>query len=1445
MANNYGAGVSRVLNPDGTEYVEVIWQQGKPPMDAELNLLQELGVNFTRKALLRGTPSGWYGNDTNASEVYSTNSTWSNWFQFGKQRAGEQKAVVWAAVNGWLVPVTGTRTGTPPGSPNDTDTWNKIALDPPPANAGDFRIDYVFLEVWQARIPPNPSNLNKPSVSAVYRYGNVEGGQSFLPDDLVDPALGFETTQRVQLQYRIRVVKGLVGFTSYPDGFDPATVKGQGAAAVPTSFMFQNMRQVLGDPGLWRAGDGVANTLGTVDGYVYAIPIAAIFRRNSIFWTGDPSQNLNGGFNRNPTAVDRTGVATFSTTPTLLVDLSATALTLTLVSASNIPLPLTPLSPVTIKIGDEYLTYQSITTGGVMTIIGRGQNGSRAEAHKAGVVVRAVAGRPDGLYADQVARTDILDLRHVVSQGGLEYQNLLEQNLDKLLQGHLRTNWKRSGGGPQGNFVFYEDKITNGAAALGVTKLDGPDNIRQIYSDAAVLQKVELIAKPTSGAVPIPVNDAWSLALTINQTVKVSAAGNFGSGDVLVIPAAQLKAGIPGGDADQVRWAIDEVGLYSIRIDGQTAPVDQSTYLMGIDPLPGDLVITLLAGFPTTQQRLYITANCLYGPGRGVSRRPDSLHSILAVFPSADMLLSQQTVAVNSFPLRTKNLSFWSKYQTNVVAERLPVTAESYAELGSKTVVLQPLRRIDLPDQSITMDGQLANKGTFITTNVGVTSIVGNFMQDAGLNATPVPAGAIVEFFTGPNAGRRFAVVTAGTTGVGLTLQVPGSFPLVNDPSVNYQIHNSAGLMPTSFPDGTPGKWALTDPLGVFSGQSDPSADRKNVYITFPRSMIPGWGEYDLPLLWVDQAPFSEGINYLINVPSGATPLPASQRNYIPTSFPDGSVSYATFSTLDLNVPYTNPLPFNTAVTGSWGKKYAGMRKFTDTRGLGRQGLELPPFYGVARLWAVYEAIDYKNNDSAYGSNTRAATGSLIAAKNLLRQDCTEPLFWIEKDDDGDSTFILNAAAIDITKSPNAIANFAAGNYVVEASVYGFDRDGFDTTKEFRLVLSRDRLAGVNQANSSPRTVNLGTGVDAPELIVPSTFTNSDQILVNYSRTPYQGDAWGAQTLYQDTGYAPGPLQSGAVVALTGQFIDQNALARPNQKVLEILAEASFTTSLGTGRLGALYPDPLSPAYVGWEDKSFAWPPTSPVDPRPPILLGATEGMNENTPPGTQYMGCTDRLPLGALFRDKDFRGNLFKPGQVAGLLRHTGTYRNFFSSYAVATNTELSEVNLASSAQGGQKGDFVVHVDGNQGNYSLLTNFRVNRGGSLFMASGPTPGGEVTAVYPAELATPPGLDDTRVNVLIGRAYLVRNAPTTIGTEVSAGNELMMLIQTTARAVTKDTPTDPQEWFTALNANGFLEGNSAADLYRIEGRPLVNDFRKVSIDPSSIVLTRRTQTYLL
>src|SRR4051812_34696645 len=104
MTTNLGPGVSRVLQSAGTQYAETIWQQGKPPCDGELNLMQTLALETVQSAVLRGTPSGFLGNETNQQKAFLTNPAWSNYFKFGPQRTGETTPIMWANVNGWLIP---------------------------------------------------------------------------------------------------------------------------------------------------------------------------------------------------------------------------------------------------------------------------------------------------------------------------------------------------------------------------------------------------------------------------------------------------------------------------------------------------------------------------------------------------------------------------------------------------------------------------------------------------------------------------------------------------------------------------------------------------------------------------------------------------------------------------------------------------------------------------------------------------------------------------------------------------------------------------------------------------------------------------------------------------------------------------------------------------------------------------------------------------------------------------------------------------------------------------------------------------------------------------------------------------------------------------------------------------------------------------------------------
>jgi hypothetical protein len=1199
--------------------------------------------------------------------------------------------------------------------------------------------------------------------------------------------------------------------------------------------------------------------------------------------------------------------------------MTATSTSLTLVSATDIPLPVTPASPVLIQIGDELMTYVAIT-GNVASSLTRGVNGTKAEAHPIGATIRVVSGRPDGLFSDQIAGTDILDLRHVVNPNGFDYTTLLQQNLDKLLRGQLRANWKRSGGGPQGTFVTYQDRISASVSGLGVTKVDSPDNIRMIFSDAAVQQRVEFICTPhsTNIATPStqPVVTAWSLALgasitrqrTGNQwNTEISAPSlDADFGDRVKLTVAQFKGTVPSGDADQVRilnevsaegvggvstgntifthtGALGDVrpgdtlvvftgaaqgtyavqaatqdtctvnssipaavgvtyvvrkgrGSIEVRVDGQEGPLPPHRYkITPSNPTPTDDVTVEFAGagapFPfisSTGNNIYITAHVQYGSGRGISRRPDALHSILLSNANSDLMVQQYGVTSATLPsLRTAWAPLWSKYRNDIYKNLLPVTAEAYADLGSKTVILSPFRRVTFPNALMTQDGSAANPYlASVTTGTAATSS-GTTLTDGSKNFTAL--GVITNDILIINSGLgvgRYRVVTAGTT----TLTVDRDIPTTT--GIIYEVRHTQGLMPLNKLDGTTVKYSGgTDPLGLFSGTTEGAAATKNFYVTLPRHLVPGWGAVHAPILPnAGAAIFHPGVNFMLQAREGLnTGVTNPNHNPIFINYTSGTLSYAAMSTGNFSGPSTVPSTYNSTFTYG-GNTFAGSKFFTDQRGLGRKGIELPPFYGIARLFAVYESADYKMNGSGVNPSTRETTGT--GAKNLLRNDFTGPTFWVEIDDDGDSTFILNADALDLSKSPTPISTFESAHYVIESSVFGFDRGSFDLTKPFRLVLSRNRSV----ANSGTRASNI-VPVQGPVAIIPAPLFASDTALVNYSRTPYQGDPWGSQSSYVDSGYSPGPLTSSVAYQVASSGLNLSTLTRPNQKPLEVLASIGFMTTLGTGRISGdlVRPNDYDFRNVAYEDLAD-FPPTSGVAARPDYKVGALAGSNEaflDVEVGPDYLGCTERLPLGSLFKDKDFRGGRFSNSNRSPLTYTNGVGAGLGAASRNRTSTlEVSEVDMqTASLTPGLAGDVLVHVDGEVGNYALLTNFRTHRGGSVFVGSGPRPGGEVYATHEDITGTGRG-----TRALVGRAYLVRNAPTNVGaTEASAGDEVMLLVVTSATEV----DSSGQVAQVLIGTNGSGEGASAADLYRIEGHPLVSNHVRYDVNPSSINLPNR------
>ena len=514
MALDYGTGVSRTLSPTDRAWASVIWQKGKPPLDAELNLMSAVELERQRQYVAGVMPSGFLMDPTRASHEFQFNKLWVNHFRFGVPRnaqyaldGNETQPVVWANVNGWIIPVAGTDIDTV------ADVYNVIKLYPGPGTDG--RIDLVFLEAWATLVQPNPSTLNKPTASTIWKFGNVKHGGTNITDDLEDPVVGFETSKRVQVQYRIRLYGSGSGggagvnLAVHPDGIEDPNILGQGAAsAVVAGMQWSNMREDLGDPSLWRAGDGNPNNgLGTIDGYTYAIPIAAVFRRNnqtylSVAAAGNATQN--GATSRSP------GVSLLANPlagDVVLLQASLGALlgpddgkladydiAITNLNGCGLEDTALVLSSIYLQIEDEVVGISAVNLGaGTITIPagGRGRWGTAAVGHDTGTLVNQWNSRPDGLYTDEIASQDVLDLRRAVNPGDWDYTRLLSHNVAALVKGTLRTSWKQSNPGDTEGPVIHEVVELYAADATHPNQTDtadGPDGVRTIWSDGASIQ---------------------------------------------------------------------------------------------------------------------------------------------------------------------------------------------------------------------------------------------------------------------------------------------------------------------------------------------------------------------------------------------------------------------------------------------------------------------------------------------------------------------------------------------------------------------------------------------------------------------------------------------------------------------------------------------------------------------------------------------------------------------------------------------------------------------------------------------------------------------------------------------------------------------------------------------------------------------------------------------
>lgn len=199
---------------------------------------------------------------------------------------------VYFSVGGMVVALFNEAGGVAGTGPASEITWNL-----PAAPSASGRVDLLWIEVWLQNV-----TRSSPSFYPYGAVGSLASPLSTADDPSLQGNVGFyggNNGDYWQLCHRLRV-STVANPDLNPFGLsDQANVLAQGAnSSVPGSPTSHNVfvcaAKSQGDPGLWVAGlgdSGSKSELGTIDGYVYAIPVALVFRRNTGQWT---HSNQNG-----------------------------------------------------------------------------------------------------------------------------------------------------------------------------------------------------------------------------------------------------------------------------------------------------------------------------------------------------------------------------------------------------------------------------------------------------------------------------------------------------------------------------------------------------------------------------------------------------------------------------------------------------------------------------------------------------------------------------------------------------------------------------------------------------------------------------------------------------------------------------------------------------------------------------------------------------------------------------------------------------------------------------------------------------------------------------------------------------------------------------------------------------------------------------------------------
>lgn len=233
------SGVSRVLKTNQFNWESVVFQQGRPILDSELNLIQAISNEKLRKFAQIITRNGW---TTLPSGADSDNPTRAKFNAFKMLFLGREITL--------------------------DDGNGQVSVDLGNIIQQNSRTDGIYMVFHLEEVAaPGENTRFRESIKL---HGNLNGG--ILNNDMLDPALptGVPTTRRVQNSYRVIASVG-TNWESLP----AVNVDGQ----ITPEYSFSSFYDA--ENKYYRAGDGsqtAADRLGTADGYVYLVPLFNVDR---------------------------------------------------------------------------------------------------------------------------------------------------------------------------------------------------------------------------------------------------------------------------------------------------------------------------------------------------------------------------------------------------------------------------------------------------------------------------------------------------------------------------------------------------------------------------------------------------------------------------------------------------------------------------------------------------------------------------------------------------------------------------------------------------------------------------------------------------------------------------------------------------------------------------------------------------------------------------------------------------------------------------------------------------------------------------------------------------------------------------------------------------------------------------------------------------------------